>query len=600
PSRPIYLRVEPFAKAVLAVQERVDAGQAHRDASIIRLTCTAPAAAEAQELCRALSESYMSLRSVMQRAEATTAAVFLREQSERMKHRLAVAEDSLEAYGRRNQVVDLPTRARVEVQQLGNLQADRNQLEAERAALSSLMANLDTDPRGDRKYRDLASFPTFMQNRGVTSLVANLVQLENQRSELALRRTEQSPDLAALDERIAETERQVMAIATSYEHALGVQIRSLDRTLAQAGSRLRVIPTQEVELARLQRQVSLLEQLYGELQTRLREAEVAEAVNLPSVRVIDAASFPLSPTSPRTRLNLAVGLFLGGGLGLVLAFYRELTDTRLREPKEVTRQTGLPILSLIPALDRPGPILPVFRPVEGNGRGKGLVPARSREEELLVEAFGSLSADLRFIARTLDGRRLRSVAVTSAVRGEGKTLVACNLALARASSGASTLLVDADLRVGGVSRFFRLPSSAPGLCEVLTEKAEAKSVWQRLRVQNLGELWVVPSGAFTAEATGRLGPATMGELISNAGTEFDLVVIDTPPLNVITDAATIASMVDAVVIVVRRGRTDREALELTLQRLERASAHVIGVVLNDFEPPSYYSSYYDYARSDAG
>lgn len=607
---PVTLQVRSFLAAVGGTRGRVSAGPVSRQADLVAITCVAGTPADAQSLCQAVSNNYMQLRSDLRRSEATAAAQFLGEQANLVGSRLREAENQLGTYQRENMAVALDERATSEVMQQAQLRAQRDQLETERAALRQLLSATNTG-----QYRDLASYPSFLknQNQVVASLVQNLVQLENRRAELAVTRTERNPDLAAVDSRIAETENQLRSFATNYEQALSTQIGSLDAAVGRAGGRVTAIPMKQVETARLQRQVSLLEDLYTYLQTRLREAEVAEAVNLPSVRIVDNPSLPLRPARPNVPLNIMLGLLLGLVFGVTIGVYREHTDSRIHERKDAERETGVPVISMIPALKRPGPILPLAEtngrgepgstalPPGENGHGKGVVRRTTKlswEEEIVLEAFRSLAADLKFSGQSLKSGTLRSVAVTSPGRGDGKTFTACNLAIARASQGERTLLIDADLRASGVARFFGLPWTTHGLTDVLTGRRDPASVEKEMDVSEGVPLRVMASGDPNNRTTSMLErhAEEMSTVLDYARENFDMVVLDTPPLNVLTDAATIAAQVDAVIVVVRGGVTDRSALELTLERLRRANARVVGLVLNDVDLPDYYTSYsHDFA-----
>lgn len=597
---------ESLGLAAGAVQGQVSAAPLQADANLILIACTAQEPTRAHSLCEMTSKAYMQLRTELQRSEAITTASVLEEQVEQVGLRLRDAESALGDYQSRNQAVALDARAAAEVQMQTGMRAQRNQLESERAALATLLRQMDTqDPS---KYRDLASFPTFVgtQNQVISGLVQNLIQLENRRADLAVTRTERNPDMIAIDQRVGEIERQLRSFSVSYEKALGAQIASLGGTIGGSGGQLSSIPQKMVETSRLDRQVALLDDQYRYLTTRLREAEVASMVNLPSVRIVDEPSMPMAPIRPNVQLNLVLGALLGLGFGLVLAFYREHSDSSIRGRKEVERETGIPVLGLIPGAKKPGPVLPVrVSKYVGNGaarlpangsesEGRALRPVKlSWEEEVILEAFRSLAADLRFTGQSMGNGGLRSVAVTSSSRSEGKTFTACNLAIARASEGARTLLIDADLRASGVARFFDIPWTTPGLTDLLISKAESGTVLKQIETGMGTPLEVMLSGKPNGGAGGVLERHSedVERILSRAETEFDLVVVDTPPLNVLTDAATIASRVDAVVVVVRGGVTDRSALELTLERLSRANAHVVGIVLNDVDLPEHYVRY---------
>lgn len=589
------VQIVPFDKAVIQTQGALKVAPAEREADLVELTCSAETAEAAQQLCLSVSESYVAMRGELQRQEATSAADFLSDQASQVKVRLAAAEDSLRRYTRRTQAVALATKADAEVRENASIWAQREQLVAERDALDSLTAQIESDSAdGPQRYREFASFPTFIknQNQVVPQLVASLVQLDNRRNDLAVHRSDEDPELAALDQRIASVENQIRSVAVGYSKALTAQIGSMEETLAKSRNVIASIPAQQVETARLQRQVSLLEDLYKFLQTRLQEAQIAQAVKAPSVQVVDRASLPFEPASPHKRVNLALGFLLATGVGLWLALWREYSDTRIRERGAIEHETGVPVLTMVPTLRHPGPVLSLTYGAT-NGRSEAAQPllASTPERELALEAFRTLSSDLSFVGKDLNGGGVHVLAVTSSTRGEGKTFTACNLAITRASHGMRTLLVDADLRAKGLSRFLKLPTQLPGLTEILESGADALGHIRTLEVGVRSTLSVIPAGAGTSNSAALLESDRFSRFIEAMKSLFDFVVVDTPPLNLVTDAAVVSTLVDGVVVVVRNGVTDRVSLELTLERLRRARGNTLGIVFNDALLPQGYTRY---------
>ncbi len=590
----LVIRVRPFSSVVSAVRADLTAEQVRREGALVRVTCTRASALEAQSLCEAIGRSYMRLRTELQRDEATATATFLGEQVAQVQARLAAAEDSLEIFGRTYQVVALDELAVEEVRRLAGLQAEHEGLQAERASLRRLIAQVQAAGDRDGAARDLASFPTFLKNPIVSQIIGSLLTAETERASLAALRTPQNPDFRAADQHVRDLEDQLRDVARSYEQAVTNQIGALEGTLALAGRRLAVIPSRQIEFARLQRQADLFDELYKFLETRRREAEVAEAVDLPSVRVVDRASVPTAPASPNPSQNLGLAVVLGlvGGFGLGMV--RDVSDRRVLDRGDLDLASGLPVIGLIPSVRNPGPLLPAYPEGRPATRPEAPVLMPSWDQQLALEAFRSVVADLRFMGRE-SGRRVRSVAVTSAGPGEGKTFVSCNLALARALHVGRTMLVDADMRASRVSEFFGCPNS-PGLSEVLAGLADARTATSTLNVEDSGRLWVMPAGTPTLHSAALLEERLFDRLISLVEDNVDLLIVDTPPLNVLADAATIASSVDAVIVVVRRGVTDREGLQLTLERLARTGVPSISVVFNDVTLPKQYATYtYRYA-----
>ena len=593
-SAEVELRVEPFARAVERVRERIEPSTVNPDAEVIRLTCAGRTAEGARALCGGVAESYLRMREALQRAEATATAEFLEGQVAQVGDQLTAAEDALRGYERENRVVALEERASEGVRQFAELRAQRDQLAAERDALAGWIEAVSANGGGTARFRDLASFPTLFraQNQTITQLLGTLVELENRRSELRVIRAATSPEVVALDGRIREIEGQLRALAVGYERALAAQIGSLDDLLEQSGQELSAIPSQQIASARLQRQVSLLEELYRFLQTRLQEAEVAEAVNLPSVRVVDPASLPYEPSWPSLPLNLSLAAVLGLALGVLAALAREYTDRRIRERDELERETGMSVLGMVPRLSQPGPVLPIAAPhTAGAGAAALPQPRRSATQDVALEAYRSIWTDIGFLAARDDLGPIRTIAVTSASRGEGKTFTSCNLALARAGRGGGTLLVDADIRASGVASFFGLPLREPGVSDVLAGRIGASDAVQQALVGDRHTLRILGAGSPTSRSAELIEGPGFEQLLAKLTAEHELVIIDTPPLNVLTDAAAIAARVDAVIVVVRGEVTEREALRHTLERLYRANGRVLGIVLNDARIPHHYRSY---------
>lgn len=596
--------------ALNAIEGRLQVGRVQREADLIGLVCEGQSPRSARRLCSAVEESYLSLRIDLERAHASTTRELLVEQIDRVGTQLRDAEDALTAYSRRNRVVALDDRASAGVLQQTDLQAQRDVLESERVALAQVLDRVEAG--GRIRYRELAAFPSFIGNETVTGLMASLLELENRRSELSVSRTAQNPEVAALDRRIVSIESQLHSTARSYESALAAQVASLDQTIAGMGNRLSALPERRMEHARLEREAVNLAGVYAMLEGRMQEARIAESVNLPTVRIVDSATLPVDPSSPNLPLNLVLGALAGLAFGLGLAFLREQLDPGIRGRHQVERETGLSVLSMVPLVDRPGPVLE-FAVADDSAAGNGAVVRtgsgetrrlrRAAEKAISLEAYRSLAVDLNFAPRSENGegseRGFHSLAVTSATRGEGKTLTACNLALVHAAAGHRTLLVDTDVRAAGVSSFFGFGSTDPGLSDVLGDRRyDFRSVRRDVRVDGGESLTLMLAGGPVRNSASLFEGALFERMFRDFEREYDLVVFDTPPLSLITDAAAIVASVEGVLVVVRSGVTERETLDFTLQRIRRVNGNVLGVVLNGVPSRQSYGHHYDYYRDE--
>jgi capsular exopolysaccharide synthesis family protein len=288
--------------------------------------------------------------------------------------------------------------------------------------------------------------------------------------------------------------------------------------------------------------------------------ETGPAGQPPGVRVtvVSPASLPSGPISPRPRRNVGGALALGLLIGVGLAVARQQLDTTVKTADEVSKLAGAPSLGTVVA-DANVPKSPL---IIHDG------PYAPR-----AEAFRKIRTGLQFV--DVD-REHKIVVVTSSVAGEGKTTTACNLAITMAQSGKRVLLIDADLRRPRAARYLGLPTGV-GLTSVLVGTAsldEAVQIW--------GDdlMSVLASGPLPPNPSEMLGSRHMRELLARLRDEYDLVLIDVPPVLPVTDAATTAAACDGVIVVVRHGKTRREQVAGTVAALRTVDANLLGTVLN--------------------
>lgn len=288
-------------------------------------------------------------------------------------------------------------------------------------------------------------------------------------------------------------------------------------------------------------------------------AELDNRANSGSVqlRVLSGPTLNPTPVAPRTKLNLALGLLIGLGLGVAQALLRQQFDNSVRTREQLSQLTGLPTLGALDfdASARSAPVLP---------------PKISKSRR--AEGFRQLRTNLRFVDATMP---VEVLTVTSSVEGEGKTTTAANLAQSFAEAGRRVLLVDADLRKPKLEQYLDLEGSA-GLTDILIGEAEFSDVVQEWGPDGLS---VLASGLIPPNPSELLGSTAMEKFLQQARTDYDLVVVDTPPLLPVTDAAVTAVMSDGVILIVRHGRTKRDQVRYSLEALRSVDARVLGTVL---------------------
>lgn len=276
------------------------------------------------------------------------------------------------------------------------------------------------------------------------------------------------------------------------------------------------------------------------------------------LRVISGPTLDPNPVSPRSTFNLGIGLVVGVVLGVVLALMREVLDNTVRQVATLHEVTGEPVLGAIP-FDKAAKRAPLISP--------------SNARSIRAEAFRQLRTSLQFM--DVD-RPVRVLVVTSSVPHEAKSTTATNLAVSFAESGRRVLLIEADLRRPKVADYLGL-ERAVGLTSVLTGSARIEDAVQSWGTDGLS---VLGSGPIPPNPSELLGSTAMSTLLKSLRRDFDVIIIDTPPLLPVTDAAVTSKHADGCVLVVRYGRTKRSQIQTALRSLRSVDSRILGTVFN--------------------
>jgi succinoglycan biosynthesis transport protein ExoP len=358
-----------------------------------------------------------------------------------------------------------------------------------------------------------------------------------------------------------------------------------------------------VQLLILQRDVEANQELYKTLLQEAKQADLNSGVfRWTSVKLVDSAVVPDTPSYPRTRRNLEFGLLFGLLAGVVACLLVERLDTRIHTPEDVAALLRLPTFGVVPD----------FRRLPPNGNGGPPAPngkATGRELVTLLhpasvvsEAYRSIRTNVLFSS---PGCPPKTILVTSSQAGEGKTVTTVNLAVSLALSGSRVLIVDADLRKPGCHRQMRVVRE-PGLSSVLTGQCElpAALVLSPLFSNGNGDahgasaVYVLPAGASPPNPAELLGSRLMTQLLDTLKEQFDFVLIDSPPVLPVTDSVVMATKADGVLLVVKGGEWGRDVVQKAVGHLDAVRSRLLGVVLNCVDitrggsPYYYYRHYY--------
>jgi len=391
--------------------------------------------------------------------------------------------------------------------------------------------------------------------------------------------------VAALQSSLDSTRRNIMG-RVEIEHQQAVSREAmLQKTLAETKSEFDRLNSRSYEYQALKREAEADKKLYEELVRKIKEAGINAGFQNSSIRLADQARPAILPVLPNIKLNVLLALVIATLVAFGAALVGDVLDTTVRDPEQVARSLNTEVIGSLPSVKSwRGKLGPAIN----SASGKALVRAGGSGEQA-VSGFEEAVRTLRNSILLSDvDRRMRSLLVTSASPSEGKSTTAAHLALTHAEQGRRTLLIDGDLRRPSVHRRFNIPANR-GLSNVLT----AECAWRELLVspELVPDLHILPAGPPSRRASDLIGRG-LEEVLTEATQEYDLVVLDAPPLLGFAEPLQMATIVDGVVVVTRAGQTSRKAVGSVLTTLRRLRANVLGVVLNEVHKEMSDSYYY--------
>ncbi len=407
-------------------------------------------------------------------------------------------------------------------------------------------------------------------------------------------------ELAEVEKQFDDTRKNIAnRIEVEYRQSLNRE-QMLKTTVADTKAEWDRINSRSFEYQQLKREAEADKNLYDELIRKIREADINSGFQNNNIRIADVARPAQKPVFPNIWLNILLAVLFSTLLAVGAALLQDTLDTTLRDPAEASRYLGTDVISTMP-IDRNAAALP--KPIIDPDAAQAIVPDPSQNGH--NKGYYRTASEFDEAVRTLRNTillsdfegRLRSLVLTSAAPGEGKTTLAAHLAISNADRGRKTLLVDGDLRRPSLHTKFGI-KPREGLSNVLN----GEMLWQEVVVgiEGKSNLSLLPSGLGAHRAADLIGPR-LATLLDEFAKEFDLVIIDSPPLLGFAECLQMAAAADGVLIVSLAAETRRRAVAEVISVLRRLRANIVGVVLNqvsrDTSSDGYaYYGYYKYGK----
>lgn len=565
----------------------------------------------AADCVNALIESFVDMN-VEAKYEATEQATeFLNQQIADLRKEINQKERELQSYGQEKDIVILSDQETTILDKLGEINKALTEAQIDRVRKESYYYGIkDASPD---------FIPEALNNPLLQRLREDYLRLAREYAKMEEKFQPEYPEMQRLKAEL-DTARQLLQIET--ERLVKAAYSEYQAALKRENSLKALFETQKVEAFQLNSNAILYNSLKVEIENKKnlldsllkRQSETGVSARLrglrtSNIRIVDQADIPISPSSPKKLRNLLLALFLGlfGGLGLALVM--EYFDNSIKSVEDVERAAGLPALGVVPAFGEDGMYSNyyyAYRSGDGEQNEKKRKKVRERAENKTepkpesIELITHLAPESSFAesyrslrtALLLSGpqENLKTLMVTSPLPSEGKSVTVSNLAASLAQINKKVLLLDADLRRPKQHRIFNLKNHH-GLTNHLATGEDPDGLIKETQVPSL---YLINSGPIPPNPAELLSSERMEKLLTKLKTQFDFVLIDTPPILSVTDAQILGKMVDGLILVVKAEATPKEALQQARETIDLLKLKILGVIVNslDMKHPGYHHRYY--------
>ena len=604
-------RLAPYVAAILGglkVDPVKETRGLYKETRLIDISFTHTDPEVAARVVNAIAKTYVFNNLEKKGETNTTTAEFLEKRIAELQQKVRTDEEKLVNYAKNNQIISLEPNQNTVAERLAGLNKQLMEAENERIEAESKYNAARTVGAADA-LADLDA-------KQVNETESKMADLRQKRAQLMVDATEEAPEVKEVDQQIAELDRQakdlrarksstiLTNLETSYRQTLARE-QELRRSFEKQRSETLTQNEAAINYRIIQQEIETNKTLLENLLQRSKENDVIMASKPNNISVVDYAITPEGPIGPNRTRTVFVALFLALGLGVGFALLLEYLDDTVHSTEEVERLLHLPALAVIPAALGNGKRRLLARP--GSLQKRNGNPSDNPELLMNVDGRSPLAESYRHLRTSVllstAGRAPRSLLVTSSLPGEGKTTTAVNTAVSLAQTGASVVIIDADMRRPRLRSIFGLSDRA-GLSSILSSELSEAELLAMVSQLPINGLHVLTAGPIPPNPAELLGSDQMRRLMIILQSKFNHVVVDSPPVSSFTDGVLISAMVDGVLLVVHGGKSSRHVVKRSRQLLQDVGAKIFGVVLNNVNLQShdyyYYQRYYgsSYYKSD--
>lgn len=596
--------LKPYSLIMETLGQKVYISQ-KRNLDVIEIDVESPSPYEAALIANLYAKAYQEFNLAENRQNFTSVRIILEKQLSEKQAELQIAEDNKKNYQFAGGTLDLDVQSRSLLSQLQGLESERNSvyinmLQVKETWIQYKNELAKKDPSLSAYLENKASEPYLLQ------MQEQIAKLEAQRDFAILNNPElnnNSPAIKDYNSKIGELKTRLSKSIDDFQKSISAaspeEIRSLtqrifeeevkyksllasynqlEEVIRSNESKIDKLPAKTVDLARLERERSSVEQLYTALQQKYQEALINEQSTAGNVFVVAVAEPPVLPSKPNRKMIMVMGLFIGFGLGFGFVYVRNMFDKTVKTPEDIENR-DVRILGWIPKIK--------FE--DKNGHKESELVVIKHANSIPGEAFRTLRSRLQMLDLKKD---VKSIMITSSAPKEGKTLLSSNIAASFALANKKTIIVDCDLRIPRLHSVFN-EKRTPGLTDYFTRKSSFEEIIKKSENPNLD---FITGGTLPPDPAEVIGSPQMKIFLQKLRTDYDIVIVDSPPILAVADAEILSRIVDFSILVVTAETTEIESMQRSVELLKSPQGTFIGVILNNFDHKRSDKAYYKYSH----
>jgi tyrosine-protein kinase Etk/Wzc len=561
-SNKYYFYFEDPANLASQYRTKLSVAPIEKDASLVTLSVNGYVPEQEEDYLNKLMDVYIGYGLDNKNRTADSTINFINRQLDVILVSLDSAEEKLEKFRTKHSFIDLSREGMLIQDRLAKIENGKAEFELQMQYYNYLSEYLNIEKAGGTI---ISPSVIGITDQVLIRLVNELSDIQKEIENIGFNLSGDQPAFELMNKKVKETREALRENVRNGIAGLKLSIEESEKKIREVEIEIRKLPSTERQLLNIQRNFDLNNTVYTYLLEKKSESEIARASNVSDNRIIDRASYFSSvQIKPRTRTNLLIAIILGFVVPIVLLLLIDFLNDKIIDKKDIERKTKVPVIGYI-----------------SHSVGKNDIPVIDKPGSSLAESFRSVRTALKFFVRE---NEVAVISISSTISSEGKTFISINLAAITAMLGKKVLLIGLDLRRPRINKVLEF-TDGPGMSTYLSGNCTYKEIIKKTQINNL---FYVPSGPVPPNPAELIETEQMKKFMQTAKKEFDFIIIDTPPVAIVTDSLLLAPYTDINLFIVRQRYTSRNTLEMIENLSNQGQLRNMAIVINDISLSGYY------------